>query len=78
MNPGCYKLSKLPSYPGSKIPLILQGLRRILARTSCKSSQETYKIASKIAYKISCPDVLPRFFQDLTRCYKIKKLLSAG
>ncbi len=58
-------------FPGSKIPLILQDLRRILTRTSRKSLQETYKIASKTAYKISWEDVLPGFFQDLTRSYKI-------
>ncbi len=38
-----------------------------LTRTSCKSVQETYKIASQTSYKISCQDVLPRFLQDLTR-----------
>ncbi len=47
--------------PGSKIPLILQDLRRILTRKSCKSLQETYKIAYKTSYKIPCQDVLPRF-----------------
>ncbi len=57
-------------YSGSKIPLILQDLRRILKRTSCKSLQETYKIASKTAYKISCQDSCQgssKILQDLTR-----------
>ena len=70
-------------YPGSKIPLNLQDLRRILTRTSCKSLQETYKIVSKTVHKISAktdvlPRFLPRFFQGLTRTYKINKLLSPG
>ncbi len=49
----------LETLPGWKIPLILQDLRRNLARTSCKSLQES----SKTSYKTSCQDV----FQDLTR-----------
>ncbi len=40
--------------PGSKIALILHDLRRILARTRCKSLQETYKKASKTSCKVSC------------------------
>ena len=63
------------SYPGSKIPLILQDLRRILTRTSCKSLQETYKIAYKTYYKISCHDVFQDSCQD---SYKISKLLCHG
>ncbi len=47
--------------PGSKIPPILKDLRKILTRTSRKRLQETYKTASKTAYKISCQDVKPRF-----------------
>ena len=66
-------------FPRSKTPLNLQHLRRILTRTSGK-------IASKTAYKRCCQDVLPRylprflpkFFQDLTRYFKINKLLSPG
>ena len=57
--------------PGSKTPLNLQDLRRILTRTSCEGLQETYKVAYKTVYKTSCQDsyqyVLPRFFPDFTR-----------
>ncbi len=38
--------------PGLRSLLILQDLIRNLTITSCKSLQETYKIASKTAYKI--------------------------
>ncbi len=62
------------SVPGSKIPLILQDLRRNLTRTSCKSLQESsktsYKTSAKTAYKIlaktSCQDSY-KISQDLTR-----------
>ncbi len=74
--------SNILDSPGSKILLLLQDLRRILTRTSCKILRETYKIASKMAYKISCQDALPRllqiFFPDFTRSYKLNKLFSSG
>ena len=56
-------LVNLGHYPGWKIPLNLQDLRRIVTRTS---------------YQDVLPRFLPRFFQDLTRTYKINKLLSPG
>ena len=79
--------------PGSKTPLILQDLRRIPIRTSCKALQETYKISCQDvllrfaprSYKIlqdshqdALPRLLLRFFKDLTRSYKINKLPSSG
>ncbi len=60
--------------PGSKVPGILQNLRRIFTWTYFKSLQETYKIASKTAYKVPCQDVfprfLPKFFPVLARSYR--------
>ncbi len=48
--------------PGSKIPLILQDLRGILTRTSCKSLQETYKTSCQDSYQL-----FSKILQDLAR-----------
>ncbi len=46
------KYCHLVEYPSSKVPLILKDLGTVLTRTSSKSLQATYKIASKTASKI--------------------------
>ena len=74
------KDKKAAKHPGSKIPIMLRDLGRYFAKTSCKSLQKNYKIASKTAYKISCQDILKRcplakiLTKILPRSYKINQL----
>ena len=59
----CFIRNCFATDPGIRSLLIFYDLKRRLTRTTCKSLQETYKIASKILAKTSCQD-LTRFLQN--------------